>query len=285
MSWAIIADSSCNLRSYTPTSPKCSFALAPLKIELAGKEYVDDEHLDVDDLNRRIAASNEQSGSACPSVGEWSELFNSAENVIALTISSSLSGSYDAAVMAREMVLENPNSIAKHICVVDSKLAGGPLEIAVMRIDRYLTNNPQASFDEVSAYAEALLENSQVLFSLSSYQNLTKSGRMPKLVGALASSLSIRMLGTATPEGTIKVVGPTRGDKKTFAKIIDVMSSDGCTGGLISIDHVGNADGAARLRDTMLTVWPDAEIVIMPCGGLCSYYAEQTGLIIGYTKT
>ncbi len=52
-------------------------------------------------------------------------------------------------------------------------------------------------------------------FSLRSFDNLVKNGRMPKLVGALASGLSIRMLGTASEQGTIKVIAPTRGDKKT----------------------------------------------------------------------
>lgn len=284
MRWALIADSSCNLRDYKPKALDCVFAIAPLKIEVGGEEFVDDASLDVAELNRRVAQESSATGSACPSTGEWAELFGLADNVLAITISSQLSGSYDAAVMARNMVLDEQGSASKKICVVDSKSAGGPLEIAVVLLDRYLTTNPDASFEDISAFAEQVLRSSQVLFSLSSYENLVKNGRMPKLVGSLASTLSIRMLGTASSEGTIKIVGPTRGDKKTYKKIVESMRSDGYHGGVAYIDHVDNLAGAQKVSDAILAEWPDAEIYIVPCGGLCSYYAEQTGLIIGYEK-
>lgn len=288
MTWALIADSSCNLRDYQPSTPNCTYAVAPLKIEVAGDEFIDDAALDVAELNRRVAAEPSASGSSCPSAGEWADLFREADNVIAVTISSNLSGSYDAAQMGRNLVMDefaraHSGQIAgKNIHVLDSRAAGGKLELIIELLDRYLTNNPSSTFEEVVEYAERLVEHSQVQFSLSSYDNLTKNGRMPKLVGALASGLSIRMLGTASAQGTIKVVAPTRGDRKTYRKIIDVMRSDGFRGGMVYIDHVSNESGAQALCDAIRTEWPDIEVRILPCGGLCSYYAEATGLIIGY---
>lgn len=288
MSWAIIADSSCNLRDYTPVAPHCIFAIAPLKIEVAGEEYIDNSDLDVTELNQRVAAEQSASGSACPSAGEWADLFRLADNVVAITISSNLSGSYDAALMGRNLVVDeyardHAGIISgKNIFVLDSKAAGGKLEVIVQLIDAYLHDHPDCSFEEVVARAEAIAESSQVQFSLSSFNNLVKNGRMPKLMGALASGLSIRMLGTASPQGTIKVIAPTRGDKKTHAKIIEVMRNDGYRGGLTYIDHVDNKHGAETLKEAITSEWPESEVHIIPCGGLCSYYAEETGLIIGY---
>lgn len=288
MTWALIADSSCNLRDYQPSAPNCIYAVAPLKIEVAGEEFIDDTALDVAELNRRVAAEPSASGSSCPSAGEWADLLRKADNVIAVTISSNLSGSYDAAQMGRNLVMDefarahSGQISGKNIHVLDSRAAGGKLELIIELLDRYLTNNPSSTFEEVVAYAERLVEHSQVQFSLSSYDNLTKNGRMPKLVGALASGLSIRMLGTASAQGTIKVVAPTRGDRKTYRKIIDLMRSDGFRGGMVYIDHVSNKSGAHALSDAIRTEWPGVEVRILPCGGLCSYYAEATGLIIGY---
>lgn len=282
MTWALIADSSCNLRNYQPSAPNCVFAIAPLKIEVAGEEFSDDESLDVAELNQRVALEPSASSSACPSVGEWVELFQRADYVIAITISSNLSGSYDAALMAREIVLKDSTEGNKRIYVLDSRSAGGPLEVGVLLLDRYLTNNPDASFEEVSEYAVGIFEHARVLFSLSRYGNLVKNGRMPKLVGALASTLSIRMLGTASSQGTIKVIGSTRGEKKTWRKIVDTMRMDGFNGGMVFIDHVDNEAGALHLQEAILVAWPEAEVHCIPCGGLCSYYAEETGLIVGY---
>lgn len=279
MSWAIIADSSCNLRDYTPQAPDTLYAYAPLKINVGGTEYADDANLDVAELNRRVSEEKSASSSACPSAGEWAELFRSAENVIAITISANLSGSFEAASMARDLVQEEGGH---RIHLVNSRAAGGKLEMLVILLDRYLTVHPDATFEEACAYIDGIEQNSSVLFSLSSYENLTKSGRMPKMAGILANKLSIRVLGCASEEGTIKIVAPTRGQKKMIAKVIQSMESDGYKGGLVCMDHVDNEAGCQEIAAAIIAKWPEAEIMIMPCGGLCSYYAESKGIIIGY---
>lgn len=279
MSWAILADSSCNLREYRPKAVDAVYRVAPLKINIAGRECVDDASLDVAELNRLILEEDTSSSSSCPSVGEWAELFRSADNIIAITISARLSGSYEAACMARDMVLEEG---ARNIHIVNSRAAGGKLELLVAQLDGFLAEHPAASFDEAIAFVDRLEGASTVLFSLSSYDHLTKSGRMPKLAGHLASKLNIRILGIASDEGTIKIVGPTRGSRKTLDKIVHAMRDQGFDGGMVCLDHVENEPGAQTLADRIRQEWPDAEVRILPCGGLCSYYAENKGLIIGF---
>ena len=258
-------------------APDTVYRFAPLKINIGGVEYPDDMDLDVVDLNRRVAEEKKASSSSCPSAGEWAQLFREAENVIAITISANLSGSYEAASMARDMVMEEGGH---NIHVVNSRAAGGKLELLVEAIDRYLTTNP--TFAEAVDYIDDLERRSTVLFSLSSYENLTKSGRMPKMAGILANKLSIRVLGVASDEGTIKILAPTRGQKKTLEKIVATMEQYNFDGGIVYIDHVGNAEGAEAMKGRILKTWPDAQVRIVPCGGLCSYYAERDGFIIGF---
>lgn len=278
MSWGIICDSSSNLRTYDAKTDDLAYRVAPLKIMVEGREYVDDESLDVSELNRIVAASDLESGSSCPNAGEWAELIRPYDNAIVITISSNLSASFRAAEMARDMVLaESPE---KNIFLLDSRAAGGKLEVLVERIDEYIAEGH--SFEEVCLFATEAERHSQVLFSLSSYDNLVKSGRMPRVAGAVASRLSIRMLGIASSEGTIKVLGPTRGDRKTFRKIMDAMADEGYNGGLVSINHVENPKAAQALGDAICERWPKASVRIVPCGGLCSYYAETDGLIVGF---
>ena len=279
MGWAILADSSCNLREYHPKASDAVYRVAPLKINIAGREYVDDASLDVAELNRLIIEETAASSSSCPSVGEWAELFRSADNVIAIAISARLSGSYDAACMARDMVLEEG---PRNIHIVNSRAAGGKLELLVARLDEFLAEHPTASFGDAVSFIDGFEASSTVLFSLSSYDNLTKSGRMPKLAGHLASKLNIRILGIASDEGTIKIVVPTRGSRKTLDKIVHTMGEQDFDGGMVYIDHVDNEPGAQALADRIRQEWPNAGVRILPCGGLCSYYAENKGLIIGF---
>lgn len=286
MSWAIVADSSCNLRSWKPQAPDTTFVSVPLTIHVGGEEFIDDANLDVAELNRAVAQESQASSSSCPSVGVWAEEFRRADNVVAITISANLSGSYEAANTARTMVLDEfmrdhaGIMTGKNIFILNSRATGGKMELIVELLDRYLTTNP--SFDDVVAYLENLDAASTVVFSLSSFDNLVKNGRMPRLAGSIASKLNIRMLGTASAEGTIKIVGPTRGEKKMYRKTIEVMASDGYHGGLVYIDHVDNEKSANELKALIEAQWPQAEVHILPCGGLCSYYAEESGLIIGY---
>ena len=286
MSWAIVADSSCNLRSWKPQAPDTTFVSVPLTIHVGGEEFIDDANLDVAELNRAVAQESQASSSSCPSVGVWAEEFRRADNVVAITISANLSGSYEAANTARTMVLDEfmrdhaGIMTGKNIFILNSRATGGKMELIVELLDRYLTTNP--SFDDVVAYLEKLDAASTVVFSLSSFDNLVKNGRMPRLAGSIASKLNIRMLGTASAEGTIKIVGPTRGEKKMYRKTIEVMASDGYHGGLVYIDHVDNEKSASELKANIEAQWPQAEVHILPCGGLCSYYAEESGLIIGY---
>ena len=144
-----------------------------------------------------------------------------------------------------------------------------------------IIDNPD-DFTGAVSFVEDLEKHSMVLYSLSSYDNLVKSGRMPRVAGQVASMLSIRILGTASDEGTIQVVGPTRGEKKTYRKICDTMASDGYAGGLVYIDHVLNEDCARDLAKAIVNTWPNADVHVLPCRGLCSHYAEPSGLIIGY---
>lgn len=287
MSWAIITDSSCNLRSWTPIAPDTTFTSVPLTIHVGGEEFVDDENLDVADLNRRVAEESEATSSSCPSVGAWAEEFRRADNVIAITISANLSGSFEAATTARNLVMdeytrEHAGIISgKNIFIMNSKATGGKMELMVELLDAYIAEkNP--TFDQAVSYLKHVSECSTVLFSLSSYDNLIKNGRMPKLAGAVASKLNIRMLGTASSEGTIKIVGPTRGEAKMIKKTVDSMATDGYSGGLVYIDHVDNEKTATKLQDAILARWPHATVRIIPCGGLCSYYAEESGLIVGF---
>lgn len=287
MSWAIIADSSCNLRSWTPTAPDTTFITVPLTIHVGGEEFVDDAQLDVAELNRKVAAEKEASSSSCPSAGTWADALRDADDIIVITISANLSGTYESAITARNIVLdeytrEHAGVIkGKNVHVVNSRAAGGKLELMVELLDRYLAQGAR-TFDDAVSYIEHIEESSSVLFSLSSFENLVKNGRMPRLAGSFASKFNIRMLGTASNEGTIKIVGPTRGEKKTIRKTVEHMAASGFHGGLVYIDHVDNEQGACALRDAIVEQWPSATVRIVPCGGLCSYYAEESGLIVGY---
>ena len=105
MAWMIVSDTSCEIRELPAPAPGVQFALAPFKIRVGSRDYVDLPTLNVGQMLQAMTDFNGASTTACPSPEEWAEYFLQADNVLALTISHNLSGSYNAALSAREMVL------------------------------------------------------------------------------------------------------------------------------------------------------------------------------------
>ena len=125
MAWMIVSDSSCEIRELENPAPGVQFALVPFKIRVGEREYVDLATLNTQQMLQAMTDYNGASTTACPSPEEWAEYFLQADNVFALTISSNLSGSYNAAMAAREMVLEEHPE--KKIFVLDTLSCSGAL--------------------------------------------------------------------------------------------------------------------------------------------------------------
>ena len=66
-------------------------------------------------------------------------------------------------------------------------------------------------------------------------------------------------------------------------KILPEMLKDhGYTGGKVHIAHCGNLEAAKRLQQMIHAVFHGAQVDVSECGGLCSYYAELGGLMVGF---
>lgn len=105
---------------------------------------------------------------------------------------------------------------------------------------------------------------------------------MHKMAGFLAKALGMWGIGSASDEGRIVVEGKTRGSKRTVRALVDCMRERGFSGGNVAISHCDNHAVAQALKESILSAWADSRIEILPTRGLCSYYAERGGLIVGF---
>lgn len=278
MEWMIVSDSSCEIRTLD-TAPGVTFALAPFKIRIGQREYVDLPTLNTHAMLEAMTEYNGASTTACPSPEEWAEHFLQGDNVIALTISSNLSGSYNAAMSAREMVLEEHPE--KNIFVLDTLSDAGALAGAAELANRRIAEG--AGFDELCAELKAFNDAGHILFALASFENLAKNGRVNRVVGFLAGKLNMRVLGRRTADGKIDFFFKTRGETRVLARILEQMDEDGYDGARpVYISHCNNPDAARLLRHGIRAKWKEAPLHVLPCAGLCSFYAQDQGIIITY---
>lgn len=274
MKWSIVTDSACDLLP-TPCG-EIHFSSVPFIIRLGEQDYVDDETLDVPTMVEAMECSRLPGKTACPSPGAWAAEFEKAEQTIAITISSRLSGSMSSAQAARDIVLARHPE--KKIALLDSRSTGPEIVLCVNRLLDLIGSGQ--NFDAIVSGGQRLLDDTHTAFVLSCFDNLVKNGRMTKAMGFFAHKLGMRGIGIATEEGEIAVRGKTRGAKHALEKLLSEMQEHRFTGGSVVISHCLNPSLAERLRDMILQTFDTARVTILPTRGLDSFYAERGGLIV-----
>ena len=281
MTWSIVSDSSCDLRMSAFESSHVRFETVPLRIQVGEQDFIDNDDLVIPDLLDAMAAEKSASSTACPSPGAFAKAFEAADCTVCFTISANLSGTYNAAVMGREMVLEEHPE--KKICIIDSKSTAGAMVLLIRRATALIEADPQADFDEVCDQLRTYQASLRTCFTLENFDNLIKNGRMRPLVGTLLHTLGIHVIADATPQGTIHVADKARGEAKTYKAITALMKdSKDCTGAEVVLSHCENLTGAMKLKEQILADLPVKSVDIIPCRGLTSFYAMEKGLIVGY---
>ncbi|MBE5926285.1 MAG: DegV family protein [Lachnospiraceae bacterium] len=270
----IVADSSADLLSYDGVE----FASAPLRILTDTKEYIDDENLDVMQFVKEMRDNKGKSSTACPGVGDYISAFDGADWVFVVTISSNLSGSYNSAMVAKNQYISDyPN---KKVYVIDSLSAGPEMAMIVEKLAELI--NEGKEFEEIANAIDKYKERTKLAFALKSLLNLARNGRVSKSVATVAGIMNIRLVGIASEEGTLQPIDKVRGEKKSVLSIIENMKKLGYTNGKVRITHCNNEEIAKAIKSKIMEFVPNVDIKISHCRGLCSFYAEDGGTLIGF---
>ena len=273
----IVADSSANLLELSGFS----FASAPLKIITAeGREFVDTPELDAEAMVTFFDTYKGRSKTSCPNTQDWLEAFQGAEDIFCVTITSGLSGSYNSACAAREIYeAEHPGT---RVCVIDSLSTGPEMELMVeMLAEEIEAGRP---FEQICQDIQAYIQRTELLFMLESLNNFAANGRVSPAVAKVAGLLGIRIVGRASEEGTLQPLHKCRGQARSLEAILEYIRACGVQKGKVRIAHCMNLPAAQKLEEMIRAAIPAVQISIRPCRGLCCYYAEKGGLLVGFEK-
>lgn len=274
MKFKIVTDSSANLRNLD----EVEFQSVPLTIRVEDREFVDDENLNLEDMLRTLATTKSKSSSSCPNVEDYLAAFGDADRIFCITITSNLSGSFNAARLAKEEY--EATYPDRKVYVIDSLSAGPELKLLAQKaLDMIKTS---ALYEDICQKIAEYQEKTHLIFCLESMKNLANNGRVSPLVAKLAGVLGIRAVGKASDVGTLEMLDKVRGKKNAIAKIFERMQELGYKGGKVLIDNCCNLPAAKALQELVQNKFPKAEVVHDSCAGLCSFYAEQGGLMIGF---
>lgn len=272
----IVTDSSSDVL----TLDGVDFESAPLKIVTGEKVYLDDASLDVEGMVNDLAAYKGKSSTSCPNPDDYLRAFGDADEVYCVTITGSLSGSYNSALVAKNTYeKENPT---RRVYVLNSLSTGPEMALIIERMRALILEGH--SFDSITAAIDEYTTHTGLFFVLESMRNLANNGRVSPIVAKLAGMLGIRVVGRASDRGDLEMLSKPRGERNTLTEVIVQLRKNGYNGGAIRIAHAMNEPFAKSLADTVAKEFGATDITVYSLRGLCSFYAERGGLIIGFEK-
>ena len=272
----IVTDSSSDIL----TVEGVEFESAPLKIVTTEKIYIDDATLDVEEMVNDLATYKGKSSTSCPNPDDYIRAFGDADEVFCTTITGSLSGSYNSAVLAKNTY--EAEHEGRRVYVLNSLSTGPEMALIIERMRSLILDG--RTFEEITADIDEYCRHTGLLFMLESMRNLANNGRVSPVVAKLAGMLGIRVIGRASERGELEMLSKPRGERNALAGVIDQLRANGYSGGAIRIAHCVNEPLAKTLSDMVAAEFGAKDIKVYPLRGLCSFYAERGGLIIGFEK-
>lgn len=278
MSFKIIVDSCCDL---TPAQlrEEC-FVKVPLTIRVGGHTIVDDDTFDQGELLWRMKESETAPQSACPSPMQYLEAFDcGADDLYVVTLSALLSGSHNAAAQARSIWLEDHPGANVHIFNSCSASAGEVL--VALKIQELAQSGMDFTtvVDQVSRYINEM----QTYFVLETLDTLRKAGRLNRVQSIVTSTLRIKLLMGATPEGEICKKGQAMSVKQALNKMVALMADDlKHVGKRLSIVHCNCLERAFYVKELAMKQCRFDEILVSDTGGIATMYANDGGIVVAY---
>jgi DegV family protein with EDD domain len=250
-----------------------NITLVPLTFTLDGKVYRGGVDVDSEGFYRLLEKSQDYPTTSQPSVGDFVEVYRrlaaTDPDILSVHIASALSGTYNSAVAAADLVPE-----AK-ITVWDSRLVSGPLGWMLEAAARCAKLG--WSKDRTLALLQELQPETYFIFTVPSLKYLIHGGRISHLKGLLATALGIKpIIGVDNSLGSLTQEGQARTMKRAIQALADHISKQYAPGSAMRMQvlHGDNPEMADTLRKIL-----DERFVCswMPTGSIAPVLGAHTG--------
>lgn len=278
MSFHIVCDSCTDLTE--EDLKKGCYTLVPLTLLVDGEEIIDDETFDQADFLAKVAASKEAVKSACPAPESYMEAYSKADDIYVVTLSAELSGSYNSAVLGKNLYEEENGT--KNIHVVNSRGAATTQVLIARKLNEYASQG--MPFEEVVDKIEEYTTSLRTYFVLETLEVLRKNGRLSRLSATIAGALNIKPVMIGTRDGVIQKAAQARGMKKALAKMVEHMGSEGrdLTRRQFVISHCNCYERAVYVKKLIKKHLHAEDVDIVDTKGVSSLYACDGGIIVSY---
>ena len=272
----VVVDSGCDISPALVDHEQCSMSYVPLNLQLGDTVYVDDENLDLDAYLDEMERSPVVK-TAAPSPGLFLDKIKLGDNVFVVTLSSKISATYQSAMTAKDMYMEEYGK--KFVHVFDSLSASVGQGIVAMKISE-LIKKGKSNLDIVE-HVESFIQGMRTFFILDKYDNLVKTGRIKPYIAKLASLLNVKPI-CGSQDGEIQLKDKARGYTKAVAKLVEIIKSGSqdLEDRVVAISHCKCYEKAVALKDEILKHLKVKDVLIEECKGVIATYANRGGVVL-----
>ncbi len=266
-----MTDSACDLSK--EDYQKYQIEMVPLTVQLEGKNYEDQLS-----ISSKQVYDSMREGKAPKTAQVSPQVFKDAfekharegSAVIYLSLSSELSGTYQAAKLMEQEVKENFPDFK--IEVIDTKCASLGLGLVVLKAAELAQNNTK--FEEIVSTSKYYLEHMEHIFTVDDLEYLYRGGRVSKTAAFVGTLLKVKPL-LHMEDGKLIPLEKIRGTKKVYKRMLEVMDERGMDlkHQTIAISHGDASDTAEHLANMIREKWDVKEIKINMIGSAIGAHA------------
>lgn len=257
--------------------------VVPLYLHFSDGQYIGGVDLDTAGYYRKVNELKELPRSAAPSPSDFYDAYKQVDpskKIIMLSLSGVLSSTYENALTAKDMLLEEePDRLIE---VINTKTAS--CGISLLLHEAYMRLGEGYPFEKLVGHLKECVEKTTTLFVLKTLENLVLGGRIDKMKGRIAKTLNIKLLMKASDEGAVEVTEKVRGDKKSIRRFIEKVGeyTKNTEGKIISMTHCNDKTHAKKVLEEIQSTYSFKDSYLMETGPLISTYAGDGGLVIAF---
>jgi DegV family protein with EDD domain len=264
----IVTDSTCDLPD--EVLKEYDIVVAPLTVRFGQQSFKDRVEITTTEFFEKMGKSKEVPSTSQVSVGEFTDIFKAlggaGRTVLGLFLSARLSGTYQSAVIARNVLgLEN-------IHVMDTKLTTLAHGMVVLKAAQMAKDGH--SLQEIKNMVTYMSDNMYSIIILGTLTYVEKGGRIGAGTALVGNLLNIMPVVTFS-EGEVKLLGKIRGRKRTVSWLVDHIENLGIRlyDRVVGINYIGDSEIVGEVKDALNKGFNAKEFVVGTVGSVIGTYS------------
>lgn len=255
---------------------KYDIRIVPLSISVNGKEYTEGVDITPQEFYQEMALSPELPKTSQPTPSRFAQVFqelSGAGKALCLTVSSSLSGTFNSANLGKE--LSNNNEVI----VFDTMAASIGQGLQVLKAAELIRAG--IPFENMLSQLEKMRDEMKFLILLDTLENIVKGGRLSRFQGSIAKLLDIKVI-LHNVMGNVEILEKVRGRNKSMQRVLGLIGErcQDFSDRIVGITHVNNLKDAEIIANEIDKRYHPKDVIINEMGATIATYAGKQGLIV-----